>query len=524
MPEADFYLSETPAGDMFKVTLTPREVLNDRFRIEKLLGEGRLSGVYLAYDTVRSERVALKVVGLARQSAVKPLREEIRRHSSITDYSHVVHVYELHLVPYGGASLACLSMEYVDGGSLRDWLRQNKGNVNLRRSKGLEHFKEGCAGVSELHAAGIVHGDLKPENFLLTGDVVKVADLSLSRSFHGHASERDPEPRSPVGTPGYTSPEQIMAQRYQGVDVRADIYALGVMLFEILDSEGRLPFTGSTQQIYRGHLKEFPPSLDDVGPREMRVIHRCLQKNPADRYESVGALLRDLDNDPEAELAVASDDRERLALQRDVDELWTQARHAFTCNDLDGAAAACHALHEVVADHPDAKAMLEEIQKRCTTAQQAYELIERGIGYQSFDYLNTLLLEAVRTYPDHPRGRLVRVQRGTAAQPILKMMSEAAQAISQKQYESALGGLDRARQLAPGEPAVTRLMNLAIEAKQEVEITRGKIDAALEQGNRHKALALARALDRYTERIRQLMEQSRPQRSSHGTAGDFTFI
>jgi len=168
--------------------------------------------------------------------------------------------------------------------------------------------------------------------------------------------------------------------------------------------------------------------------------------------------------------------------------------------------------------------MLEEIQKRSARAQQAYELIERGIGYQSFDYLNALLLEAIRTYPDHPRGRLVRVQLGTVAKQFLEMMNEADQAIRRSQYESALGSLDRARQLAPGEPAVTRLMNLAIEVKQEVEITRGKIDAALEQGSRHKALTLARALDRYTERIRQLMDQSRPQRRRYGAAEDFRLI
>jgi hypothetical protein len=516
MAEQDYYLSETPARDIFKVALAAGELLNDRFKIEQPLGEGRLSRVYLAYDNVRCQRVALKVVGVARRSAAKPLIEEARHLSSITDHRHVVHVYDLHLVPHGGAHLACLSMEYANGGALRDWLTQNKKNPNIRRSKGLEYFRQACAGVIEFHAAGIVHGDVKPENLLLADDVVKVADPGLSRVIHGNASE--PEPRFHGGTPPYVSPEQIVAQRYQGVDTRADIYALGIMLFEILELEGQLPSRGLLQEIGESHLKGSPPVLEDIDPREARVIRRCLQKNPADRYENVDQLLKDLDNDPLVEVAAAPANSEQLARQHHVDNLWPQAYEAFVRNDFNGAAGACHAILKVDADHQDAKAMLEEIQRRYVTAQQAYELIERGIGYQSLDYLTGLLLEAVRTYSDHPRGRLVRVQLGAATKQFLKMMDEAARAISLDHYESAIGSLDRARQLAPGEPAVTRLLNLALEAKQEVEITRGKIDAALEQGDRHKALALARALDRYTERIRQLMAEARPQKRRYGTA------
>jgi tetratricopeptide (TPR) repeat protein len=524
MAKQDYYLSETPARDLFKVTLAAGELLNDRFKIEQPLGEGRLSRVYLAYDNVRCEQVALKVVGVARRSAAEPVMEEVRQLSSIAHYRHVVHVYDLHLIPYGGASLACLSMEYANGGSLWEWLKQNKNNPNIRRSKGLEYFRQACAGVIEFHAAGIVHGDIKPENLLLADDVVKVADPGLSRVVLGDASEPEAEPRFHGGTPPYMSPEQIMTRRYQGVDNRADIFALGIMLFEILELHGQLPSRGLLQEIGRGHSNGSPPALDDIGPREARVIRRCLQKNPADRYENVGELLKDLENDPVVEVTVTPATIEQLTRQQHVDDLWPHAHQAFLRNDFNGAAGACHAILKANADHPEAKAMLEEIQRRYVKAQQAYELIERGLGYQSLDYLIAVLLEAIRTYSDHPLGRLVRVQLGTVVRQFLQMMEEADRAISRAQYESALGSLDRARQLAPGEPAVTRLMNLALEAKQEVEITRGKIDAALEQGDRHKALALARALDRYTERIRQLMAESRPQRRRYGTAEDFTRV
>jgi len=483
MSEEEYYLSEMPTRDMFKVTLALGQPLADRFKIVQLLGEGRFSRVCLVDDSVRSEQVALKVVGVTKRSAAKPLMEEIKQHARITNYSHVIRVYELHLIECGGAFLACLSMEYADGGCLRDWLRRYKDRPAVRRDQGLEYFRQACVGVGELHAAGIVHGDIKPENLLLAAGEIKVADLSLSGAIRSAANYRNPESGSPAGTPAYMSPEQIVAQHYQGVDVRADIYSLGIMLSEILRLEGHVPFQGSAHEILRSHLKRSPPSLDDIEPRLACIIGRCLQKNPADRYKDIPALLRDLNGDASVESAVASEEEQRLARQRDVEQLWAQAYQAFTN-----------------------KAMLEEIERRSASAQQAYELIEIGIGYQSFDYLNTLLLEAIRMCPNHPRGRLVQVQLGTMARQFRQMMAEAARDISQQQYESALANLDRARQLAPGESAVTRLMNLAMEAKQEVELTRGKIDTALEQGDRRKALTLARALDRYTDCIRQLAE------------------
>jgi len=506
MSEEEYYLSEMPTRDMFKVTLALGQPLADRFKIVQLLGEGRFSRVCLVDDSVRSEQVALKVVGVTKRSATKPLMEEIKQHARITNYSHVIRVYELHLIECGGAFLACLSMEYADGGCLRDWLRRYKDRPAVRRDQGLEYFRQACVGVGELHAAGIVHGDIKPENLLLAAGEIKVADLSLSGAIRSAANYRNPESGSPAGTPAYMSPEQIVAQHYQGVDVRADIYSLGIMLSEILRLEGHVPFQGSAHEILRSHLKRSPPSLDDIEPRLACIIGRCLQKNPADRYKDIPALLRDLNGDASVESAVASEEEQRLARQRDVEQLWAQAYQAFTNDNLEGAAPACHAILKIISDHPNAKAMLEEIERRSASAQQAYELIERGIGYQSFDYLNTLLLEAIRMCPNHPRGRLVQVQLGTMARQFRQMMAEAARDISQQQYESALANLDRARQLAPGESAVTRLMNLAMEAKQEVELTRGKIDTALEQGDRRKALTLARALDRYTDRIRQLAE------------------
>ena len=205
MPEEAYYVSETPVGGTFKVTLATDEVLGERFKIEQPLGEGRLSVVYRAYDSVRSESIALKVVGTAKKSTVHPLMEELRRHSSITNYSHVIRAHEIHPIPYGGAQLMCVAMELADGGSLRDWLRQNRGKLSLRRSQGLEYFRQACAGVSEVHAVGLVHGDLKPENLLLKGNTIKVADFSLSRALYARTDHRSPNAPFPTGTAAYMS-------------------------------------------------------------------------------------------------------------------------------------------------------------------------------------------------------------------------------------------------------------------------------------------------------------------------------
>ena len=122
------------------VNLKAGQILANRFRIISLLGRGSVGTVYLADDCVRSSNVALKVVLMESRTAAEQIMCEIENNTKITDYTHVIQIYDPHRVPWGGAELLAVSMEYADGGSLRSWLCRNTADIQRRRSEGLALF------------------------------------------------------------------------------------------------------------------------------------------------------------------------------------------------------------------------------------------------------------------------------------------------------------------------------------------------------------------------------------------------
>jgi formylglycine-generating enzyme required for sulfatase activity len=179
-------------------------------------------------------------------------------------------------------------MDYAEGGSLRQWLIDNP-DVKGRRQQALEYFRQACEGVKAIHKAGLVHLDLKPDNLLLQGEVIKVSDFGLSRGM-GRSSVASPELlRDGVGTPWYMAPEQILAARPEDLECQADIYSLGVILFEILD--GAAPYKGTAAQILEKIERGIRPKLRNVDGHPAEVVWRCLERRPEDRYQSVTELL-----------------------------------------------------------------------------------------------------------------------------------------------------------------------------------------------------------------------------------------
>jgi serine/threonine-protein kinase RIO1 len=184
-----------------------------------------------------------------------------------------------------------LPMDYADGGSLRDWMRQNP-DVKERQLQALEYFKQACEGVKAIHEAGLVHLDLKPENLLIHDGVVKVTDFGLSRGTLQHSVASQELMRDGIGTPAYMAPEQVMAARPQDVEHFADIYALGVMLFELLD--GHPPYEGTAQQILDKIERGIKPKLRGVEGPLAATIWQCLEKDETKRFHIIDELLQAL--------------------------------------------------------------------------------------------------------------------------------------------------------------------------------------------------------------------------------------
>jgi serine/threonine protein kinase len=513
------YVSEPNEVGGVVVDLQPGQRLLDRFTISRVLGRGSVGTVYLANDDVRSMEVALKIALVASDIAAEQVRHEIRLSTKITDHSHVVRLFDIHCAEYEGLVLLLISMEYADGGSLRQWLIENKDDPTKRRSEGVRLFVQASEGVQALHDAGIVHGDVKPENLLFVNGVLKVSDLSLSRHIHDSSSDhwvwRSGQVGHFVGTPTYMSPEQFDAAHPDDVDCRSDLYSLCIILCEMQHPRCRPPFGGSCEQLRDRHLHMAPLIPEGVEGNCARVIARCLQKDPRDRYQNVEQMLDDLQTQAERTALCPAPIDPQLQIDQRVDSLWRQAVECVEARRLEEARRLCSRILRIDAEHDNAQRMLEEIQCRDQQARQFYAKIERGIAYQSLGELLPLLEEAVSIYPNHPDGRLVQNQLLSLTGQYDEAMHQAVAAINANEWQLAQANLERARQIEPGSPAIVRLCEYVSEVRLQITTMRNGINAAIEEGQRDKAIFLAHNLDAYIRQIGRPENQPREWRTLH---------
>ncbi len=270
-------LSSTSTADEGR--LAPGEVLAQRYRISGKLGEGGMGEVYKAGDLLLGQTVALKLLPpelATHPGAVERFRNEVRMARQIT-HPNVCRVHDM-----GEAeSQLFLTMEYVDGEDLASLLRRIG---RLPSDKAAEIARQLCAGLAAAHEKGVLHRDLKPSNVMIDGrGQVRITDFGLA-SVAGTVTAA--EIRS--GTPAYMAPEQLAGRE---VTQRSDIYALGLVLFEIFT--GKRPFEANNAVELRDRQQSGPPSLTsfvkDVDAAVERVIARCLEVEPAKRPSS--ALL-----------------------------------------------------------------------------------------------------------------------------------------------------------------------------------------------------------------------------------------
>ena len=262
--------------------------LDGRYLIKRLVGKGGMGAVYEADHVGLDKRVAVKVI-LDRytedREAVSRFHREARTasrigHENIVDVTDIAEVDGRHFIV----------MEYLEGRDLATELR-TAGPMNPRRA--IDIVCQVLAGLAAAHEAQVLHRDMKPENvFLCEGrnrrDFVKIMDFGISKFITAHDSNvRLTGTGKVVGTPLYMAPEQARGDEH--LDHRVDIYAVGIMLFELL--AGRPPFVASSYLgVLTQHLSERPPSLTnlraDIPEGLVAAVERALEKDPADRYAS----------------------------------------------------------------------------------------------------------------------------------------------------------------------------------------------------------------------------------------------
>jgi len=280
--------------------LKPGEKVS-HYRIVSVLGTGGMGEVYLARDTKLERGVAIKFLHSEFTKHEDALDRFVReaKAASALNHPNIITVYEIG--EWQGAQF--IAMEFVEGHSLRDLLRQRR----LTLDDLLDLLIQTGTALADAHAAGIVHRDVKPENIVRRTDgLVKVLDFGLAKRLtvsqerqadDSEASTRglaDTAPGFALGTTAYMSPEQA---RGKPVDARTDIWSLGVVIYEIV--AGHLPFPGDTRSdMLAAILKSEPEPLaigtSDVGRGFQNVIRKALGKRREERYQDIKDLILDL--------------------------------------------------------------------------------------------------------------------------------------------------------------------------------------------------------------------------------------
>jgi serine/threonine protein kinase len=259
------------------------------YRVDSSLGAGGMGEVYRATDTRLGRAVAVKVLSARRAHDPDRLLRFEQEARVVAALSHA-NVLALHDVgSQDGVDYAVF--ELLEGQTLRQ--RLDSGPVPV--SKAVDYGVQICQGLSAVHAQGIVHRDLKPDNIFLTrSGEVKILDFGLaklgprgSEFLEGGSHARTPtEPGLLVGTCGYLAPEQA---RGRSADARSDIFSVGAVLYEMLS--GHRAFTGQTPaDTLAALLTQDPPQISAISrpiPRALeRVVRRCLERNPEERFQS----------------------------------------------------------------------------------------------------------------------------------------------------------------------------------------------------------------------------------------------
>ena len=259
--------------------------LDGRYSIESLVGVGGMANVYRGTDLKTGNQIAVKVLKdefLDNEELVRRFKNESKA-ISILSHPNIVKVYDVSVTD----KLQYIVMEYVDGITLKEYLKQRGGALTWKETV---HFAtQVLSALQHAHSKGIIHRDVKPQNIMLLADgSIKMMDFGIARFSRAQSQTVSDKA---IGSVHYISPEQAKGER---TDARTDIYSVGVMLYEMLS--GRLPFDGDgAVSIAIMQISEKPKPLAEIAPKTpaglRQITEKAMEKDPDKRYQSAQEML-----------------------------------------------------------------------------------------------------------------------------------------------------------------------------------------------------------------------------------------
>lgn len=290
-------MSSTPVASpkAFSAALAKGTVIAGKYRIDDVIAEGGMGVVYKGWHLLLEHPIAVKVVRpeyMHHAEAAARFVNEAKTCAQLHGI-HATHVLDLGRIENGPPMMV---LEYLEGFDLRRLLSR-QGPLSLGST--IDYVLQACEALAEVHSQGLVHRDLKPENLVITQlpdgtELLKLIDFGIAKRL-GSPERSLTQQGYGFGSPDYMAPEQM--SNPEQVDARADIWSMGVILFELLTNS--VPFRGETVQAKCANvICDEPIALRSIRPelpvQLERVVFRCIRKAPEERYRDVGELAREL--------------------------------------------------------------------------------------------------------------------------------------------------------------------------------------------------------------------------------------
>ena len=462
------------------------DLIAGRYRVERELGRGGMGVVYLVSDTeLRDERVAVKMIHphlLANSEASGRFADEVLISQKLTQPS-IVRVHDLKR----WEGLRFFTMEYINGRSLREWITgrmEKKPPFTLPEAISLMNPLLDALSYAHQYT---IHRDVKPENIMVTGDFpdigIKVLDFgiakTLSASWFTHTAQA-------LGTAYYMAPEQMRGKK---IDHRADLFAVGMILYEMLMGQVAVGIPELPSRVY----PELPGEMDGI-------VGRLLKRDPNDRYPDAravkDALARAIANRERA-LGERRKEEERRGREKDLEDLLRQGQARYDSRDWKEAEKIYNNILERNPEHREARDLVKKVRDKEGTRLDLMKQLEAAKNSDALEQAISLLkkiipLSAEETFLKSKQTFLEQAleeQKETQRQEkIASLTREALSLFKSRKWSEAEEALYRIQSLAPKQDTVGVLLEKTREKKAELKGLLDKADAAEKRGDHEIAI------------------------------------